>query len=139
MISGPLTATRPIAPAESAEGPAIPAGERIQCTKATRFDGARTSLAMTQNTQQEFHVTRGTGNVFADLGFANAGERQAKLRLIHIVNRFLEARNLTPAVAAQTLSLTPSRLSALRRYKLAEFSIEALFDLLTALDLMSTS
>jgi predicted XRE-type DNA-binding protein len=87
-----------------------------------------------QNAEREFRVTRGTGNVFADLGFADAAGRQAKLRLIHIVNQLLEARNLSHAAAAKTLAMTPSRLSALRRYKLTEFSVEALFDLLTVLD-----
>jgi hypothetical protein len=31
-------------------------------------------------------VTRGTGNVFADLGFPDAAERQAKLRLAYALN-----------------------------------------------------
>lgn len=31
-------------------------------------------------------VIRGSGNVFADLGFADAEERQTKLRLAHAIN-----------------------------------------------------
>lgn len=87
----------------------------------------------TQNREQEFRITRGTGNVFADLGFANAAERQAKLRLVHVVNQLLDARKLSQPAAASLLELTHSKVSALRRYKLAEFSIAALIDLLTAL------
>ena len=36
-------------------------------------------------------VTRGTGNVFADLGFPDAAERQARLRLAYALNQALEA------------------------------------------------
>ena len=48
-------------------------------------------------------VTRGTGNVFADLGFPNADERQAKLRLAYTLNQVLEGRKLSQADAAKVL------------------------------------
>jgi hypothetical protein len=35
-------------------------------------------------------VIRGTGNVFADLGFPDAAERQAKLRLVYALNQGLK-------------------------------------------------
>ena len=79
-------------------------------------------------------VTRGTGNVFADLGFSDAAERQARLRLAYSVNRVLEARKLSEADAANVLGITQPRVSALRHYKLASFSMERLINLLTALD-----
>ena len=37
-----------------------------------------------------FRITRGSGNIFADLGFADAAGRQAKLRLAYVVNQLLE-------------------------------------------------
>ena len=79
-------------------------------------------------------VTRGTGNVFADLGFTDAAERQARLRLAYSLNRVLEARKLSKAEAAKALGLTLPRVSALRHYKLAGFSMERLINLLTVLD-----
>lgn len=79
-------------------------------------------------------VTRGTGNVFADLGFPDAAERQAKLRLAHALNQVLEERKLSQAEAAKVLGLTQPKISALRHYKLAGFSVERLMNLLTALD-----
>src|SRR5436190_20891038 len=79
-------------------------------------------------------VTRGTGNVFADLGFSDAAERQARLRLAYSVNRVLEARKLSEANAANVLGITQPRVSALRHYKLARFSMESLINLLTELD-----
>jgi predicted XRE-type DNA-binding protein len=83
---------------------------------------------------RENEVVRGTGNVFADLGYADAEERQAKLRLAYALNQVLEQRTLTQAEAAQALGVTQPKVSALRHYKLAGFSMERLMTLLTALD-----
>lgn len=79
-------------------------------------------------------ITRGTGNVFADLGFSDAAERQAKLRLAYALNQVLDDRALSQAEAAKVLGLTQPKVSALRNYKLAGFSVERLMNLLTALD-----
>lgn len=79
-------------------------------------------------------VTRGTGNVFADLGFPDAAERQAKLRLAYALNQLLEESNLSQADAAKVLGVTMPKVSALRHYKLAGFAVERLLNLLTALD-----
>ncbi len=79
-------------------------------------------------------ITRGTGNVFADLGFPDAAERQAKLRLAYALNQVLEAQKLSQADAAKVLGVTQPKVSALRRYKLEGFSVERLMNLLTALD-----
>ena len=79
-------------------------------------------------------VVRGTGNVFADLGFTDAAERQARLRLAHALNHVLEARKLSQADAAKVLGITQPRVAALGHYKLTGFSVERLMNLLTALD-----
>ena len=79
-------------------------------------------------------VTRGTRNVFADLGFPDAAERQAKLRLAYALNQVLEGRKLSQADAAKALGVTQPKVSALRNYKLSGFSVERLMNLLTALD-----
>src|SRR4051794_24580743 len=87
-----------------------------------------------RNAERKDPVTRGTGNVFADLGFPNADERQAKLRLAYTLNQVLEGRKLSQADAAKVLGVTQPKASALRHYKLAGFSLERLMNLLTALD-----
>ena len=87
-----------------------------------------------RNAERREPVTRGTGNVFADLGFPDAAERQAKLRLAYALNQVLEARKLSQADAAKVLGLTQPKVSALRNYKLAGFSVERLMNLLTAVD-----
>jgi predicted XRE-type DNA-binding protein len=79
-------------------------------------------------------VTRGTANVFADLGFPDAAERQAKLRLAYALNQVLDERKLSQADAAKVLAVTQPKVSALRHYKLAGFSVERLMNLLTAVD-----
>ncbi len=88
----------------------------------------------TRNVERREAVTRGTGNVFADLGFPDADERQAKLRLAYALNQVLEARKLSQADAAKLLRVSQPKVSALRHYKLAGFSVERLMNLLTAVD-----
>jgi len=87
-----------------------------------------------RNTDRDDEVVRGSGNVFADLGFPDAAERQAKLRLAYALNQVLDQRKLTQAEAAKVLGIGQPKVSALRRYKLAGFSVERLMTLLTALD-----
>jgi predicted XRE-type DNA-binding protein len=82
----------------------------------------------------EREITRGSGNVFADLGFPDAEERQTKLRLAYALNAIMDAQRLTQAAAAARLGLNQPKVSALRNYKLEGFSVERLMTLLNALD-----
>jgi predicted XRE-type DNA-binding protein len=79
-------------------------------------------------------ITHGTNNVFADLGYPDSTERQARLRLALALNRVLDERTLTQAEAAKLLGVSQPKVSALRNYKLAGFSVERLMTFLTALD-----
>jgi predicted XRE-type DNA-binding protein len=79
-------------------------------------------------------ITRGTGNVFADLGYADAEERQTKLRLAHALNGVIARRCLNQAAAAEKLGINQPKVSALTNYKLDGFSVERLMTFLTALD-----
>ena len=56
-------------------------------------------------------ITRGTDNVFADLGYADADERQTKLRLANAINRVVVRRRLTQAL------LLKSCISISRKYR----------------------
>ena len=87
-----------------------------------------------RSAERRERVTRGTGNVFADLGFPDAVERQAKLHLAYALNKVLDGRKLSQADAAKVLGVTQPKVSALRHYKLAGYSVERLMNLLTALD-----
>jgi predicted XRE-type DNA-binding protein len=103
-------------------------GFNAEMTTATR------STMGSRSAERREPLTRGTGNVFADLGFTDAASRQARLRLAYALNQVLEARKLSQADAAKVLGITLPELSALGRYKLAGFSVERLMNLLTALD-----
>lgn len=82
----------------------------------------------------EKKFTRGSGNIFADLGFADAEELQTKTRLALEINAIIEERGLTQAKAAVLLGASQPKISALARYKLEGFSVERLMTYLTALD-----
>jgi len=57
-------------------------------------------------------VRRGTRNVFADLGFPDAAERQAKLRLAYALNQVLQERKLSQTDAAKVPGVTQAKVSA---------------------------
>jgi predicted XRE-type DNA-binding protein/phage-related protein len=89
---------------------------------------------MAKRRSESAAIRRGSKNVFEDLGYPDAAERQAKLRLAYALNQVLEDRQLSQADAAKVLGVTQPKVSALRHYKLAGFSVERLMNLLTALD-----
>ena len=79
-------------------------------------------------------VLAGSGNVFADLGFPDAEERQTKVRLAFAINQILGRRRLSQTEAAQKLGINQPKISALANYKLDGFSVERLMHFLNALD-----
>jgi predicted XRE-type DNA-binding protein len=87
-----------------------------------------------RSVDRDDEITHGTNNVFADLGYPDSTERQARLRLALALNRVLDQRALTQAKAAKLLGVSQPKVSALRNYKLAGFSVERLMTFLTALD-----
>jgi len=68
-----------------------------------------------KNAEGKESVIRGTGNVFADLGFPDAAERQAKLRLAYALNQVLAGRKLSQADAAKVLGVTQPKVFAKRK------------------------
>jgi len=84
---------------------------------------------MTDNT-----ITRGSTNVFANLGFIDAAERQTKTRLALAVNDLLKARKLKQREIAPLLGIPQPKVSALKNYRLDQFSVEKLMEFLTALN-----
>ena len=79
-------------------------------------------------------IVRSSGNVFADLGFADAGERQTKVRLVMAINDVLQRRGLSQAKAAELLGINQPKISALAKYRLEGFSVERLMRFLTSLN-----
>jgi predicted XRE-type DNA-binding protein len=78
-------------------------------------------------------ITRGTGNVFADLGLADAGERQTKTRLALALNRIIKDQALKQIDAARLLGVPQPKVSALVNYRLDGFSVGKLMEFIVAL------
>ncbi len=84
--------------------------------------------------KSEEAITRGTGTVFADLGYPDAEERQTRLRLAYANNVIIASQRLNQSDAAIRLGVAQPKISALAHYKLEGFSVERLMTFLTALD-----
>jgi predicted XRE-type DNA-binding protein len=90
-------------------------------------------MAKSTSEEADVAIERGTGNVFADLGYPDAEERQTKLALAYAINGVLADRQLTQAAAAELLGINQPKVSALTNYKLGGFSVERLMTFLLAL------
>ena len=78
-------------------------------------------------------MTKGSGNVFADLGF-DADEAQNLLlrsQTMMAVEHWYKASGLTQAKAAQVLGITQPRLSQMLKGRIGEFSLDALVNMAT--------
>jgi predicted XRE-type DNA-binding protein len=80
----------------------------------------------TPSSEVSGRIVRSSGNVFADLGFADAGERQTKVRLAMAINNVLSRRELSQASAAKLRGINQPKVSALSKYRLEGFSVERL-------------
>jgi predicted XRE-type DNA-binding protein len=75
-----------------------------------------------------------SGNVFADLGFANPEEELLKAKLVREIRGIIKRRKLTQAKAAVTLGLKQPDVSALVTGRVGKFSIDRLVRCLDRLD-----
>ncbi len=75
----------------------------------------------------------GSGNVFADLGYARPEEAAAKAELAHKITQIIERRKLTQAAAAALLQVDQPKVSALKRGRLSGFSLDRLVRFLVLL------
>jgi predicted XRE-type DNA-binding protein len=78
-------------------------------------------------------ITRGSGDVFMDLGFSPAEARNLRLRseLTTVLRKFIEKEGLTQADAAKRLKVSQPRISDLTRGKISRFSLDTLVNMLT--------
>jgi predicted XRE-type DNA-binding protein len=79
-------------------------------------------------------VESGSGNVFTDLGFADAGERTLRVKLAMELNAIIAGRGFTQATVADLFGIPQPHVSELKNYKLTRFSSERLMRFLTLLD-----
>lgn len=78
-------------------------------------------------------IVKSSGNVFADLGFANSEQEQLKADLTLQIYRTIKARGLTQAKAGEILGVKQPHVSNLMRGRSGSFSVGRLMEFLTAL------
>jgi predicted XRE-type DNA-binding protein len=78
-------------------------------------------------------VIASSGNVFADLGFAEPEEELTKAQLASYIRQTIKRRRLTQVAAAGLMGIDQPKVSALLNGRLANFSSDRLMRLLTAL------
>jgi predicted XRE-type DNA-binding protein len=88
----------------------------------------------TRESRNSESLVRSSGNVFADLGLRDAGEKQTKVRLALAIQQIIQARRLSQTAAARLLDINQPKISALVNYHLQGFSVERLLHFLNALD-----
>ena len=74
-----------------------------------------------------------TGNVFADLGLADAEEHLIKAGLVVKIGRIIRQRELTQTAAAQLMGIDQPKVSAMLAGQFRGYSVERLMRFLVAL------
>jgi predicted XRE-type DNA-binding protein len=75
----------------------------------------------------------GSGNVFADLGLADAGEHLIKAGLVVKIDRTIRQHHLTQTAAAQLMGVDQPKVSAMLAGQFRGYSVERLMRFLVAL------
>jgi len=83
--------------------------------------------------KSDIEVTPSSGNVFADLGFAEPEEELARAQLASRIQQIIKRRRLTQVNAARLMGIDQPKVSALLNGRVANFSSARLMRLLTAL------
>jgi predicted XRE-type DNA-binding protein len=83
--------------------------------------------------RSKIKVTKGSGNVFADLGLDSPEEELTKAQLASHIRQIIKSRKLTQVAAANLMQIDQPKVSALLNGRLANFSSERLMRLLTSL------
>ncbi|HMC59164.1 MAG TPA: helix-turn-helix transcriptional regulator [Candidatus Solibacter sp.] len=74
-----------------------------------------------------------SGNVFADLGMADADEHLIKAGLVVKIDRIVRQRGLTQSAAAQLMGIDQPKVSAMLAGQFRGYSVERLMRFLVAL------
>jgi predicted XRE-type DNA-binding protein len=85
---------------------------------------------------KKYGYVEGSGNIYADLGVVIIIPKRHVRRLIWLTGSFdiIEARKLTQVQAGKVLGVDQPKVSALKRGRLTDFSIERLVGFLLLLD-----
>jgi predicted XRE-type DNA-binding protein len=83
--------------------------------------------------QKNPNIEEGSGNVFADLGFADAGELFARAQIGFHVFKILEDKNLTQRKIARILAIPQPEVSHLMNGHYSRFTTDKMVDFLKRL------
>ena len=78
-------------------------------------------------------IVRGTNNVFADLGYADAETHLLKAKLVSRIQGAINTQKLTQVAAAKRMGLSQPDVSRLLNGQFRDMSVERLIRLLTRL------
>jgi predicted XRE-type DNA-binding protein len=80
---------------------------------------------------EKLRYTRGSGNIFIDVGFGRVEAENLKMRseLMIRIEDFYRRSGMTQAKAAKLLGLTQPRLNALLKGKIRLFSLDAMVNI----------
>ena len=88
---------------------------------------------MSRRKMQDVEVEKGSGNVYADLGYADADEMLIKAQLVSKIAEIIKRKGFTQTQAAKMLGMPQPKLSNLLRGQFRGFSERRLMDCLTRL------
>jgi predicted XRE-type DNA-binding protein len=80
--------------------------------------------------KHSIEAVRRTGNVYAQLGLPNAGERLRKARLMNVINDVIQRRELTQAQVSELTGLNQADVSRLAHGQGTRFSLSRLLDVI---------
>ena len=85
------------------------------------------------DTDDDFELVHGSGNVFADLGLPNPEQRQLRAILAASIIKTLDAEKLTVRAAEAKTGIAAADFSRIRNVKLGRFTIDRLMTILDRL------
>lgn len=111
--------------------------EAIADSRAGRVSGRFATVAellADLNADDTLNIQHGSANVYADLGYPDAGEMLVKTRLVTKIGEAIKARQLSTEQAATLLGLTPAALHELLTGRFRSQSVNDLERLASMLD-----
>ncbi|HVY56829.1 MAG TPA: helix-turn-helix transcriptional regulator [Xanthobacteraceae bacterium] len=83
--------------------------------------------------KEDLTVTRGSGNVFADIGLPDADEHMLKAQIVLLISDAIKRRRLNQKQAASKMGIAQPDVSKILRGRFDGFSLERLLGFVRAL------
>jgi predicted XRE-type DNA-binding protein len=106
----------------------------LACSEVETRGTHRDEAAVTEAADERVKVTRSSGSVFEDLGFANLDEELGKAKLVSALAEVIRERNLAQTNVAELLGVDQPTVSKLLRGRTGGFTSDRPMRLLNLLD-----